>query len=31
MGMHSMHSGMGGYNDSNWRTSRTDHGDNWCK
>lgn len=23
--------GIGGYNDSGWRTSRSDHGDNWCK
>lgn len=30
MGMRS--SGFsGGFNDGGWRTSRSDHGDNWCK
>lgn len=23
--------GIGGYNESGWRSSRNDHGDNWCK
>lgn len=32
MGMRSgSYSGGGGYNDGGWRTSRSDHGDNWCK
>lgn len=31
MGMRSGGYSGGGYNDGGWRTSRSDHGDNWCK